>query len=61
MDPCFLDLDTFGGEWSASRPGLSISGERALGTHWTGRWVGSRIGLNDVERRKILPLPEFEL
>jgi hypothetical protein len=32
-------------------------GERALGTPW----VGPRNGLEVLEERKILPLPEFEL
>jgi hypothetical protein len=30
-------------------------------THWIGGWVGIRTDLDDVERRKILPLPEIEL
>jgi hypothetical protein len=50
-----------GGEWSASRPGRFISGERALGTHWIGGWVGLKTVLEDVERRKILPLAAIEL
>jgi hypothetical protein len=29
--------------------------------HWAGGWVGSRAGLDDMESRKILPLPELEL
>jgi hypothetical protein len=33
---------------------------RALGTHWLGGWVGSRAGLDDVEKRKST-LPGFEL
>jgi hypothetical protein len=28
------------GEWSASRPGRFIPGERATDTHWIGGWVG---------------------
>jgi hypothetical protein len=50
-----------GDEWSASRPGRFTPIERASGTHWIGGWVGPRTGLDDVERRKILPLPELEL
>jgi hypothetical protein len=34
---------TSAGVWSASRPGLFTSGERAPGTHWIGGWVGRRI------------------
>jgi hypothetical protein len=29
-------------------------------THWIGRWVGPRTGLDDVENRKFLTLPELE-
>jgi hypothetical protein len=50
-----------GGEWSASRPGRFNPGETAPGTHWIGGWVGPRTGLDDVERRQILSLPEHEL
>jgi hypothetical protein len=32
------------------------SGERTLGTHWTGGWVGFRAGLDSGTRRKILCL-----
>jgi hypothetical protein len=48
------------GKWSASRPGRFIPGEIA-GTHWIGGWVGLRAGLDDVEKRKLLTLPGFEL
>jgi hypothetical protein len=37
-----------GGEWSASRPGHFIPGERTPGTDWIGGWVGPRAGLDDV-------------
>jgi hypothetical protein len=33
----------------------------ALGTRWIGGWVGPRTGLDDVEKRKFLPLPGLEL
>jgi hypothetical protein len=42
-------------------PGRFSPGESAPGIHWIGDWVGPRTGLEDVERRKILPLPGFEL
>jgi hypothetical protein len=29
--------------------------------HWIGGWVGPRTGLNNMEKRKILPLPGFKL
>jgi hypothetical protein len=55
----FLTSALVGGEWSASRPGRFIPGERAPGTHWIGGWVDLRIGLDDVENRKFLTLPGF--
>jgi hypothetical protein len=57
----FLSSALVGGEWSASRPGCITRGERAPGTHWIGGWVDPRTGLDDVERRKFLPLPRLEL
>jgi hypothetical protein len=51
----FLASALIRGEWSAS-----CSGERARAIHWIGGWVGPRIGLDDVEERKILPLPGLE-
>jgi hypothetical protein len=36
-------------------------GERAPGTLWIGGWVGPRTGLDDVEKRQFLTLPELEL
>jgi hypothetical protein len=49
-----------GDEWPASRPCRFIPRESASGTQWTEGWVGLRTGLDDVERRKILPLPGLE-
>jgi hypothetical protein len=43
------------GEWSASRPGLFTTGERAPGTHWIGGWVDPRTGPDDLEKRKFWP------
>jgi hypothetical protein len=56
IDPRILDL----GEWSASRPGLFTSGELDHGTHWKKGWVGPITDLEDVKKRKILPLPRSE-
>jgi hypothetical protein len=42
-----------GDEWSASRPGRVIPREIALAFHWIGDWVGLRIILVDVEKRKL--------
>jgi hypothetical protein len=49
-----------GGEWSFSRPGHLITGERTIGAHWRGGWLVPRGGLDIVGNRKILILPEFE-
>jgi hypothetical protein len=57
----FLTSALVGGEWSASHPGRFTHGERAPGTHWTGGWVGPSAGLYDLEKRKFLTLPGFEL
>jgi hypothetical protein len=50
----FLISALDGGEWSASRPGRSTPWERALGIHWTGSWVGPRVGQDAVVNRKML-------
>jgi hypothetical protein len=39
---------------------LSPIGERALGTNWIGSQVGPRTGLENVEKRKFLPLQGLE-
>jgi hypothetical protein len=50
-----------GGEWSTSSSGCLTPGDRAPGTHWIGRWVDLRAGLDDLEERKFLTLPGPEL
>jgi hypothetical protein len=45
-------------EWSASRYCRFTFEDRPSGTHWLGGWVGPRDGLDFVEKRKFLPLPE---
>jgi hypothetical protein len=57
----FLISALVGGESSASRPDRFTPGERAPATHWIGGWVGPTVGLEDVEKRKFLPPPGFEL
>jgi hypothetical protein len=57
----FLTSALGGGEWSASRPGRFITGERAPCTHCIGGWAGPRAGLDDVEKRKFLTLQGLEL
>jgi hypothetical protein len=54
----FLTSALIGGEWSASRPGSFIPGERDSGTHWLG---GPRACLDDMEKWKFLPPPGLEL
>jgi hypothetical protein len=49
-----------GGEWSTSCPGCFTPRERASGTHWIGGWVGPRVILDAVAKRKI-PSPHEEL
>jgi len=39
------------GERSASHPGHFTPGERAPSTHWIGGQVGSRAGLDAVDKR----------
>jgi hypothetical protein len=56
----FLTSALAGGEWSASRPGRFTPSERDPGTRWIGGWVGPSAGLDDVEKRKFLTLPELE-
>jgi hypothetical protein len=60
MELHFLHSDT---SWrrSASNPGRFTPGKRAPGTHWIGGLVEPRAGLDDVEKKKILTLPELEL
>ena len=41
------------GDWSASRSGSFIPGERVRGTHWIGGWMGPRASLDILEERKI--------
>jgi hypothetical protein len=57
----FLTSALVGGEWSASRTSRFTPGERAPGTHWIEGWMNLRVGLDDAEKRKFLPLPGLEL
>jgi hypothetical protein len=63
-NPRILDILDLGTSWRwvvkfMARPLYPI--ERASDTHWIGGCVGPRICLDNVERRKILPLLELEL
>ena len=51
-----LTLALVGGETSALRPCRFTHG-----TNWTAGWVGPRVGLDDVEKRKFLTIPGLEL
>jgi hypothetical protein len=57
----FLTSALVGGEWSVSCSSRFTPGERTPCTHRIGGLVGPRTGLNDVEYRKFLTLPELEL
>jgi hypothetical protein len=57
----FLTSALVGVEWSDSRPGRFISGERATGTHWIRGWVDPGASMDDVEKRKFLTQPGLEL
>jgi hypothetical protein len=52
----FLTSALAAGEWSASRPCRFTPGTRCIGG-----WVGPRVGLDDVEKRKSLTLSGLEL
>jgi hypothetical protein len=57
----FLNSALLTGEWSVSRPGRFISGERDLGTHWLGGWGDTTAGLDDMEKREFLTPSGLEL
>jgi hypothetical protein len=57
----FLTSALVRGEWSPSRPCRFAPEERTPGTYWVGGWVGPRAGLDDLEKRKFLTQPGFEL
>jgi hypothetical protein len=54
-----MTSELVGGVSETSRFDRFTLEKRAPGIHWAGSWVGSRIGLDDVENRKILPLLEL--
>jgi hypothetical protein len=57
----FLTSALGGGEWSASRPGHFIPGERDPGTNWIRGWVDRSAGLENVEKRKFITIPGLVL
>jgi hypothetical protein len=48
----FLISTLVGGEWSASCPGHFTPRIRAPSTDWIGCWVGPRVSLDVVAKRK---------
>jgi hypothetical protein len=56
----FLTSALVGSEWFAPRPGQFIPKESVPGSHWIGRWVGLRLGMNAVEKRRNLSLTRIE-
>jgi hypothetical protein len=57
----FLTSALVGGEWSSTRLCSYTPIERVPGTHLIGGWFVPRSGLDDVEMRKFLTLPELKL
>jgi hypothetical protein len=53
----FLNSAVGEGEWSTSRPGCFTHTKRANVTHWTGGWVGPRVGLDALEKTRNLLSP----
>jgi hypothetical protein len=53
----FLNSALLGDEWSASRPGRFIPGERVPADQWIGGWVDPKSCLDDVEKGRFLTLP----
>jgi hypothetical protein len=54
--PLSLNLEADGGEWSGSSPSRFTLRERDAGSQWLGGWVGPRVVLDAVVKRKILSL-----
>jgi hypothetical protein len=56
--PSFIISALDGGEWSASCPWHFTLGIEPPSTHCIGGWVGSRAGLDSMEKRKSCPFQE---
>jgi hypothetical protein len=52
--PPFQTWALDGSEWSASRPCRFNLRKRTPGIDWTGGWVDTRVGLESVDKRKVL-------
>jgi hypothetical protein len=57
----FLHSVSVGAEWSSSHSGRFTPRQNAPGTHWIGGWLGPGTCLDEMESRKIKPLPGTEL
>jgi hypothetical protein len=57
--PTFLSSARVADQWLASRPGRFTPEKGTSSTHWIVDLVGHRIGLDEVEKRKILPSREL--
>jgi hypothetical protein len=55
ISPPFLISALDGAKWLASSPSLFNPGEKVPGSHWIGDWVGSRAGVDAMEKRKSCP------
>jgi hypothetical protein len=47
-------------QWSLSRTGCFIPGDRAPGAYYRGIWLGIKADLKDAEKTKFLTLPVLE-
>jgi hypothetical protein len=61
LGECILDPGTSWGWVLSLMPWLIYPWRKSPGTHWIGGWVGPRASLDDMENRKFLTLPGFEL
>jgi hypothetical protein len=61
VKPTFWPRQQVGCERSASRSGRFTPRERDPSTHWIWGCVVPRAGLDDMEKRNFLTLPEMEL
>jgi hypothetical protein len=60
MNARFFTSALVGGDLSDSGTGRFTPGESILDNQWIRVWVGSRAGLDDVEKRKFLSLPGLD-
>jgi len=57
----FLSLTLDGGEWLVLCPVRFTPRERNWSSHWKWGWVGSRAGMDILEKRKTFVLPPLQL